>query len=76
MNSINSMAATSGHAKVINKHPQMAANDSLQSDTAARTVSGPVGAEHSSVCLTVQRRRETTSFSEEVGQRSPSQLSM
>ena len=32
VNSINSMAATSSHAKVINKHPQMAHNDSLQWD--------------------------------------------
>lgn len=33
-NSINGMADTSSHAKVINKHPHMAHNDSLQSDVA------------------------------------------
>lgn len=47
VNSIKSVAATSSHAKVINKHPQMAHN---VSDAA---VSGPVAAAHSSVCLTV-----------------------
>lgn len=35
VNCINSMAATSSHAKVINKHPQMAHNDSLQLDVAS-----------------------------------------
>lgn len=35
VNHISSMAATSSHAKVINKHPQMAHNDSLQSDEAS-----------------------------------------
>lgn len=53
VNSINSMAATSSHAKVINKHPQMAHNDSLQSDTAVWRVSRPVVTAHSFVCLTV-----------------------
>lgn len=53
VNSINSMAATSSHAKVINKHPQMAHNDSLQSDAAVWRVSRRVVAAHSSVCLTV-----------------------
>lgn len=55
VNSINSMAATSSHAKVINKHPQMAHNDSLQSDAAGRRVSRRVVAAHSSVCLTAYR---------------------
>lgn len=42
VNSINSMAATSSHAEVINKHPQMAHNDSLQSDVDAAVPAGGV----------------------------------
>lgn len=57
VNSINSMAATSSHARVINKHPQMAGNDSLQSDAAVWRVSRRVVAAHSSVCLTVYSAR-------------------
>lgn len=43
-NSISSMAATSSHAKVINKHPQMARDDSLQSDAECRDGSLPLAA--------------------------------
>lgn len=60
VNSINSMAATSSHAKVINKHPQMAHNDSLQSDAAVWRVSTRVVAAHSSVCLAVYRHSPTS----------------
>ncbi len=59
VNSINSMAESSSHAKVINKHPQMAHNDSLQSDAAVWRVSRRVVAAHSSVCITVYRHSAT-----------------
>lgn len=52
-NSINgTAAATSSHAEVINKHPQMARNDSPRSGAAGRRASRPVA--HSSVCLTAE----------------------
>ncbi|CAB1424597.1 unnamed protein product [Pleuronectes platessa] len=43
VNSINNMAATSSIAKVINKHPQMAQKDRLQSEAASGRVAAALG---------------------------------